>query len=139
MNRLRSEEAANYERIVRACNDAGHVVTNRVREFLNRQIWQRDQALAKKLGRRLIPKLPETLQPSQIEALWQMQQYVVNLPAIAVEVRGGLFRISYFDDAGQDHPPEEIKRHFESAIHRTYPGMQIKWLPDPEKSNRKPN
>jgi hypothetical protein len=126
--RRRREENANFKKIVQACREAGHGVAARIREFLDEERWQSDASLAALIGERIRVRLPANLQQIDIERLWRFEKYVVSLPVIAVEARNGLVNLAYFNHHGQDHPAEEIKRHFESAVHRSHPDINVEWL-----------
>ena len=134
----RSEENASYQKIVLACREAGYDVAEKVRQFLDEQRRESEASLAEICGERVIAKLPPNLQQFDIERLWRFEEYVVSLPTIAVEIKHGLLNLAYRNHTGQNHSAEDIRRHFESAVHRQHPDIQVEWVAElhPEKPNQ---
>jgi hypothetical protein len=60
--------------------------------------------------------------------MWRFEHYAVSLPALAVEARDGLVKLAYRTPSEPAHSVEEIKRHFESAIHREHSEIKVEWL-----------
>jgi hypothetical protein len=60
--------------------------------------------------------------------MWRFEQYAASLPALAVYTRNGLVSLAFRSPSGLNHSMEEIKRHFESAIHRKHPETKVEWL-----------
>ena len=125
-----ARQNADFRKILEAYRQPDPNAAARFRHFIDQTIWKRDTTLARNRGTQLIGELQQPLTESQVELYWRTHQYRVNLPAIALDIRHTMVRLWYFNDAGQDHRPVDMKRHFQAAISDWHPHMQVTWFPD---------
>jgi hypothetical protein len=132
MGRRKAEDNTNFKKIVQACREAGPFVTERLRELLEEEKRASEESFAAQRaelsGAWVTAKLPANLTQREIERAWRFEQYVTTLPVIAVSACDGVVNFAYFTFTGQEHTAEGIKRHFESAIHRAHPEINVEWL-----------
>lgn len=80
-----------------------------------------------------VAKLQWALPKDEIEQVWQEEQASLphHHPDLDIDVNGDEVRISISLGHSLRISTDEVKRPFQIAIHRKYPGMKIKWLDGP--------
>jgi hypothetical protein len=123
----RREEGVKFRRLVQACQEAGWDVAWRLREFLNEAHRQDNITLAELLTPRLTAKLPVHLDETTLDRLWRFEQHLVSLPEVAFRVDRNTVHLGFISNLFYDQREDEIKRHFEAALHRDFPEMSVSW------------
>lgn len=126
--RTRAQNNANFKRTMQACKEASSDVRARVRATLDEERRESDVAIAKQIGETLTARLPRTFQEQDIDRLWREEQYVAKLPPLAIEVSDGVARLAYSNSWQQNHSRGDIKRHFQWAVYRHHPNVDVEWL-----------
>jgi tetratricopeptide (TPR) repeat protein len=126
--RLRERELdAAVGRLVHACREAGDIVTGRLRGILIEQRRQLDVAFAQ-YEKPISARLSVSINASALDGLWRREQYMMSLPPLWIAVQGQLVHLRFLNAPFQCHTVDDIRRHFESAIHREHPDLSVEWL-----------